>query len=246
MCMHFIVLTLFPEMFPGMLQFSLANKARQKGIWNLSVMPIREYAYDRHKTVDDAGFGGGCGLVMRADVIDRALSAGMGLGDPNPPLFLYPSPRGRRLTQPDLQRFVTTHTTVVLLCGRYKGVDQRLLDHWRFEEVSLGDFILSGGELAALAIMDGCIRLLPGVIGSEEVRDEETFTQGLLEHPLYTRPQEWKGHAVPEILLSGDHAKIAAWRREQAQDLTRARRPDLWAAHQRQNGQICPHDTDKR
>lgn len=230
--MLFTVLTLFPEMFPGPLGLSLSGKARQKGLWDLHILPIRAYAEDKHETVDDASYGGGTGLVMRADVLDRALSAvcfdKMGAA----PIFLYPSPRGKRLEQADLQRFVSHAGPLVILCGRYEGVDQRLLDVWGFEEVSLGDFVLAGGEIPALALMEGCIRLLPGVMGTTEGLAEESFSNGLLEYPHYTRPQEWRGHAVPEILRSGHHQEVAKWRLQQSETLTEARRPDLWERYQ--------------
>ena len=226
------VLTLFPEMFPGVLGLSLAGKALERGLWSLQAVDIRDFAEDRHGTVDDAPFGGGAGMVLRADVTDRALghaiAADEAAGGRSPMIYL--SPRGRVLDQARC-RELADGPGVILLCGRYEGVDQRVLDARAVEEVSLGDFVLSGGEPAALALIDACVRLLPGVMGAETSLEEESFEAGLLEYPHYTRPAEWCGRAVPEVLLSGHHEKIRAWRRAEAERITRERRPDLWARY---------------
>lgn len=219
------VLTLFPEMFPGPLGASLAGRALARGIFSLSAVNIRDFATDRHRTVDDTPFGGGAGMVMRADVADAALAS---VADDRPMLFL--TPRGRPFVQADARRLAAA-PGLVLLCGRYEGVDQRVIEARGLEEISIGDYVLSGGELAALVLLDATIRLLPGVMGAAESAAEESFTDGLLEYPHYTRPAEWRDRRVPEVLLSGHHAAVAAWRREQAEHLTRLRRPDLWARH---------------
>lgn len=219
------ILTLFPEMFPGPLGLSLAGKALQSGTWGLDVTDIRDYATDKHRTVDDTPAGGGPGMVMRADVVARALDA-----DQSPGPVYYLSPRGRVLDQA-LVRDLAAGPGVTLLCGRFEGLDQRLLDARNIEELSLGDFILSGGEVAALAVLDAVVRLLPGVVGEPETLAEESFEQDLLEYPHYTRPQDWEGRTIPEVLLSGHHGRIRAWRRSEAERLTAARRPDLWQKH---------------
>jgi len=226
------VLTIFPEMFPGMLGLSLAGKALERGLWSLQTIDIRDFADDRHGTVDDAPFGGGAGMVMRADVTDRALGRAVEAdraGGGNSPV-IYLSPRGRVLDQARC-RDLADGPGIVLLCGRYEGIDQRVLEARGVDEVSLGDFVLSGGEPAALALIDACVRLLPGVMGAESSLEEESFEAGLLEYPHYTRPAEWCGRAVPEVLLSGHHEKIRAWRRAEAERITRERRPDLWARY---------------
>jgi tRNA (guanine37-N1)-methyltransferase len=217
------VLTLFPAMFPGPLGLSLAGRALEAGTWQLEARDIREAASGPHRSVDDTPFGGGAGMVMRPDVLDRAIGA-----DDGRPL-LYLSPRGVPLTQARV-RDLAEGPGVRLLCGRYEGVDQRLLDHRGAEEVSIGDYVLSGGELPALVLLDACVRLLPGVMGAAASAEEESFSAGLLEYPHYTRPAEWAGRAVPEVLRSGHHEAIAAWRRAQSEQLTQARRPDLWRA----------------
>ena len=219
------VVTLFPEMFPGPLGLSLAGRALERGVWSLEAENIRAHATDRHRTVDDTPFGGGAGMVMRPDVLDAALGA---VADDRPMLYL--TPRGRPLTQATVRRLVTG-PGVVLLCGRYEGIDQRVIESRRLEEVSVGDYVLSGGEPAALVLLDACVRLLPGVMGAAESADEESFSAGLLEYPHYTRPAEWQGRRVPDVLLSGHHAEVAAWRRRAAEQITRERRPDLWAAY---------------
>jgi len=220
------VLTLFPEMFPGPLAHSLAGRALANGVWALHATNIRDFATDRHRTVDDTPFGGGAGMVLRPDVLDAALAAQQ---DGRPAVCL--TPRGRRFTQADAQRYAAA-PGLVLLCGRYEGIDQRVIEARNLEELSLGDFVLSGGELAALAVLDAVVRLLPGVMGAADSAMEESFSAGLLEYPHYTRPADWQGRRVPEVLLSGHHAAVAAWRQEQAERITRERRPDLWAQYQ--------------
>jgi tRNA (guanine37-N1)-methyltransferase len=220
------VLTLFPEMFPGPLAHSLAGKARDAGIWRLDTVDIRDFADDKHRTVDDAPFGGGPGMVMRPDVVDRAIAATNVAG---PLLFL--SPRGRRVDQARV-RELAAGPGIGLLCGRFEGVDQRVIEARDIEEVSLGDFVLSGGEPAALALIDACVRLLPGVVGNIATPNEESFAAGLLEYPHYTRPQTWQGRAVPAVLLSGHHEDIRRWRLAEAERATRERRADLWTQYQ--------------
>jgi tRNA (guanine37-N1)-methyltransferase len=217
------VLTILPEMFPGPLGQSLAGKALERGAWRLDVVDIRGFATDRHRSVDDAPFGGGPGMVMRPDVVDAALASVAGRA----PAF-YLSPRGRRIEQCDA-RSLAEGPGVTLLCGRFEGVDQRVIDARGLDEISIGDFVLSGGEPAAICMIDACVRLLPGVMGEAASLAEESFAEFLLEYPHYTRPAEWAGRAVPEVLLSGHHDRIRAWRRERAETLTRERRPDLWA-----------------
>lgn len=226
---HINILTLFPEMFPGSLGQTIAGRALARGDWSYSALQIRDFTVDKHKTVDDTPFGGGAGMVMKADVIERAL-----LSLPQSGKKIYMSPRGKPLTQAKVQELAAL-PVMTILCGRYEGVDQRVLDAYEFEEISIGDYVLSGGEPAALILMDACIRLLPGVMGNEETAGEESFSEntgGLLEYPHYTRPASWtttdgKVLDVPDILVSGDHAKIAKWRRTQAEALTAERRPDL-------------------
>jgi tRNA (guanine37-N1)-methyltransferase len=219
------VLTIFPEMLPGPLAYSLAGKALKAGLWQLETVDIRDFARDKHRSVDDAPFGGGPGMVMRPDVLDAAILGAGGAG----PLVLL-SPRGRRLEQQRV-RELAAGPDVRLICGRFEGVDERVLEARGIEEVSLGDFVLSGGEPAAIALIDACVRLLPGVVGCAEALAEESFAEGLLEYPQYTRPQLWQGRAVPEVLVSGDHGRVRAWRRAEAERLTRERRPDLWERH---------------
>ncbi|WP_394888130.1 tRNA (guanosine(37)-N1)-methyltransferase TrmD [Mesorhizobium sp. AaZ16] len=221
------VLTLYPEMFPGALGLSLAGRAMEAGTWALEAVQIRDFATDKHRTVDDTPAGGGAGMVMRADVLARAIDHAAPEGDPRPKLLM--SPRGKPLTQGRV-RELAAGPGAVILCGRFEGVDQRVIEARALEEVSIGDFILSGGEPAALALLDAVVRLLPRVMGNEVSGDEESFENGLLEHPHYTRPQEFEGRTIPEVLTSGNHAKVAAWRREQAEQLTRERRPDLRSA----------------
>ena len=218
------VLTIFPEMFPGPLALSLAGKALAKGLWALDAVDIRDHAADKHRTVDDTPAGGGPGMVMKADVLARAIDAA---GEGRPRLLM--SPRGAPLTQRRVVELAAGPGAIVV-CGRFEGVDERVVSARGLEEVSLGDFVLSGGEVAALALIDACVRLLPGVMGKEASGADESFSDGLLEYPQYTRPAVFEGAAIPEILTSGDHAKVAAWRRQEAEKLTQKRRPDLWAA----------------
>ena len=223
------VLTIFPEMFPGPLGTSLAGQALENGIWSLDALDIRGFATDRHRSVDDTPFGGGPGMVMRADVVDAAIGAATKKAASDVPL-IYLTPRGVPLAQ-ERVRELAGGPGATLLCGRFEGVDQRVLEAHGVEEVSLGDYVLSGGELAAMVLLDAVVRLLPGVMGSEASADEESFESGLLEYPHYTRPADWQGREVPEVLLSGHHARIEAWRREQAEELTKSRRPDVWARY---------------
>lgn len=243
------VLTLFPEMFPGPLGISLAGRALASGIWQLEARDIRASATDRHRSVDDTPAGGGPGMVLRADVLASAIDAAgcdagafsseVGTGsreetaaaqESRRPRLLM-SPRGRPLTQTRVRELVEGPGPLIV-CGRFEGVDQRVIDARGLEEVSIGDYVLSGGELAAMVLIDACVRLLPGVMGKLDSGTEESFSDGLLEYPQYTRPQSFEGHGIPEVLTSGDHARVEAWRRAQAEALTKARRPDLWAARQ--------------
>ncbi|WFP77170.1 tRNA (guanosine(37)-N1)-methyltransferase TrmD [Mesorhizobium sp. WSM4906] len=223
------VLTLYPEMFPGALGLSLAGRALETGTWSLEAIQIRDFATDRHRTVDDTPAGGGAGMVMRADVLAKAIDYASPPGDPRPRLLM--SPRGRPLTQSRV-RDLAAGPGAVILCGRFEGVDQRLIEARSLEEVSIGDFILSGGEPAALVLLDAVVRLLPGVMGNAVSGEEESFENGLLEHPHYTRPQEFEGRPIPDVLISGNHKRIAEWRRAAAEKLTRERRPDLLAPGQ--------------
>jgi tRNA (guanine37-N1)-methyltransferase len=218
------VLTLFPAMFPGPLGQSLAGRALDSGIWSLDVTNIRDFARDRHRSVDDTPFGGGAGMVMRPDVVDAAVAS---VADGRPVICL--TPRGRRFTQAEAQR-LAAGPGAILLCGRYEGIDQRVIEAHAMQEISIGDYVLSGGELAALVLLDSVVRLLPGVMGAADSATEESFSAGLLEYPHYTRPAEWQGRRVPDVLLSGHHEAVAAWRRAASEDITRQRRPDLWAA----------------
>ena len=220
------ILTLFPDMFPGPLGQSLAGRAMESGIWSLQAVNIRDFATDRHRTVDDTPFGGGAGMVMRPDIVDAAVAS---VDDGRPLLCL--TPRGRRFTQADARR-LAEGDGVVMLCGRYEGIDQRVIDARGMEEVSLGDFVLSGGDLAAMAMLDSAVRLLPGVLRAAASAEEESFSAGLLEYPHFTRPAEWRGRAVPPVLVSGNHGAVAAWRRTESERVTRERRPDLWAEYQ--------------
>jgi tRNA (guanine37-N1)-methyltransferase len=223
------VLTLFPEMFPGPLGVSLAGKALASGLWALEARDIRDSATDRHRSVDDTPAGGGPGMVLRADVLAAAIDAAEAVPDaPNSRPRLLMSPRGRPLTQSRVQA-LSAGPAPLIVCGRFEGIDQRVIEARQLEEVSIGDYVLSGGEIAAMALIDACIRLLPGVMGKLASGTEESFSDGLLEYPQYTRPQTFEGQPIPEILTSGDHAKVAAWRQAEAEALTRQRRPDLWA-----------------
>jgi tRNA (guanine37-N1)-methyltransferase len=219
------VLTLFPDMFPGPLGHSLAGKALKNGVWGLETLDIRRWGVDKHRSVDDTPSGGGPGMVMRADVLGPAVDEALEKA-PDCPL-LYLSPRGQRFEQAQAAE-LAAGPGVSIICGRFEGVDERVLEARPIRQISLGDFVLSGGELAGLAVLDACIRLLPGVLGAPETLEEESFTSGLLEYPHYTRPNQWEGRTIPEVLTSGDHGKVRAWRQAQAEKTTRLRRPDLW------------------
>ena len=219
------VLTLFPAMFPGILGESLTGRALREGIWQIETTDIREFGLGRHRAVDDTPTGGGAGMVLRADVLDAAIAARPVVGP-----LIYLSPRGRRFDQ-GMARALAAGPGVTLLCGRFEGVDERIIEARGIVEVSLGDFILTGGEIAAQALLDATVRLLPEVLGNAASTEEESFSAGLLEHPHYTRPADWNGRGVPEVLLSGHHGEIASWRRAQSERLTRERRPDLWARY---------------
>ncbi len=228
------ILTLFPDMFPGPLGLALAGKALAEGRWALAAIDIRDFADDKHKTVDDAPFGGGPGMVMRPDVLARAIDAATAQADAagaGAAPLIYLSPRGRPLDQARVHA-LAAGPGAILICGRYEGVDQRVLDARPIEEVSLGDFVLSGGEPAAIALLDAVVRLLPGVVGQVESLNDESFADGLLEYPHYTRPREWQGRLVPDVLVSGHHEKIVEWRRAEAERITAARRTDLWQRYQ--------------
>jgi tRNA (guanine37-N1)-methyltransferase len=220
------VLTLYPDMFPGPLGHSIAGRALAEGRWSLDAVNIRDFATDKHRTVDDTPAGGGAGMVLRADIVASALDA-----QPQGRPVLAMTPRGKPLTQVRI-RDLATGPGAIILCGRFEGFDERLFAARAIEEVSIGDYVLSGGEMAALVLLDACVRLLPGVMGAASSGDEESFESGLLEYPHYTRPQMWEGRTIPEVLRSGDHARIAAWRHVQAETDTRLRRPDLWERHE--------------
>jgi len=223
-CWRALVLTLFPEMFPGPLGASLAGQAREAGIWSLEALQIRDFGLGKHRQVDDTPAGGGAGMVLRADVLGPAVDHALTLS-PDAPL-IYLSPRGTPLTQ-SLARDLAEGPGVTLLAGRFEGVDERVIQTKRLKEISIGDYVLAGGEVAAMVLIEACVRLLPGVVGAAESLSEESFEQGLLEHPQYTKPRDWCGRTIPEVLLSGDHKKIADWRRAEAERLTADRRPDL-------------------
>lgn len=232
------VITLFPEVFPGVLGASLTGKALADGLWRIEPVDLRPFGEGRHRNVDDTPAGGGAGMVLRPDVLDRALRH-TARGTPNdrdrwPVIYL--SPRGRPFDQAMARRFSRTEG-MTLLCGRFEGVDQRVLDHHAIEEVSIGDFVLTGGEIAAMAVLDATVRLMPRVLGNAASTEDESFSHGLLEHPHYTRPAVWEGREIPEVLLSGHHGRIAEWREAEAERLTRDRRPDLWARHEREKGE---------
>ena len=218
------VLTLFPEMFPGPLGVSLSGRALRDGLWQLSALDIRDFALDKHRSVDDTPAGGGAGMVMRPDVAAAAIDSAAAHFPGLPRIYL--SPRGAPLTQ-DRVRSLTRGAGIILFCGRFEGLDQRVIEARELEEISIGDYVLSGGEIAAMVLIDACVRLVPGVLGAEESLSEESFENDLLEYPHYTRPRLWEGREIPEVLLSGDHARIARWRREQAEAVTQERRPDL-------------------
>lgn len=227
------IVTLFPDIFPGPLGVSLAGRALQESIWSCQVHDLRPYGLGKHRALDDTPFGGGAGMVMRPDVLAHALGD-VTKGDEAKRPVIYPTPRGKRASQKDVARFAEG-TGIVILCGRFEGVDERVLEKYDVQQLCLGDFVLSGGEIPALALLDGCVRLLPGVMGSSLSAEDESFSDGLLEYPQYTRPAEWEGMSVPSVLLSGHHGAIAQWRRKESEIVTRERRPDLWAAYSQQS-----------
>ncbi len=226
---HVSVITLHPDRFPGILAASLVGKALESGLWRLETYDLRAFGRGRHNSVDDTPAGGGPGMVLRADVLADAVDAATLPDDPRPRLCL--SARGRPLTQARVHK-LAEGPGVLLVCGRFEGIDQRVIDTRGLDEVSIGDFVLAGGEVAAMALMEACVRLLPGVMGADASGDEESFEAGLLEYPHYTRPQDFEGQTIPDVLTSGDHAAVARWRRDEAEKLTRERRPDLWAAQE--------------
>ena len=218
------VITLFPTAFPGVLGESLTGKALQEGLWQLETTDLRQFGLGKHRNVDDTPAGGGAGMVLRADVLGAAIEAVH--TDPNAPL-IYLSPRGKPMTQ-DLMQDLAAGSGVTLICGRFEGIDERVLDHFNIQEVSLGDFVMTGGEIAAQALIDATVRLIPNVLGNAASAEDESFSSGLLEHPQYTRPAEWQGRKIPDVLMSGHHGEIARWRRAKSEEITQARRPDLW------------------
>ncbi len=223
------ILTLFPDAFPGALGVSIIDRARREGIWALETLDIRAFSDHKHRSVDDTPAGGGAGMVLRPDVVAKAVDAALSANSRKRPV-IYLSPRGKPLTQARVRK-LAEGPGVILLCGRFEGLDERVLEARDIEEVSLGDFVLAGGEIAAQALIEATVRLIPGVAGNEASLEDESFEAGLLEHPHYTRPRVWEERDIPDVLLSGDHAKVAAWRRMKSLEITRARRPDLWAAH---------------
>lgn len=239
------IVTLFPEAFPGTLGLSLTGKALQEGLWALETIDLRPFGIGRHRNVDDNPAGGGAGMVLRADVVGRALDEAA-IGTPADRALwpvIYLSPRGKPFDQATARRLAQAEG-VTLLCGRFEGVDERVLDHNQIEEISLGDFVLTGGEIAATALIDATVRLIPRVLGNQASTEEESFSDGLLEHPHYTKPTVWEGRAIPDILLSGHHAKIADWRRGMAERLTKERRPDLWRAYRAAHGMDPDEDRE--
>lgn len=231
------ILTLFPEMFPGMLQYAIAGRAYRQNRWSMDAINIRDFATDFHKTVDDAPYGGGAGLVMMPEIVDEALSVAEQRQMGKNPTFIYLTPRGQLFDQKMARSFSSNPDGIILLCGRYEGIDERVIEKWRetkgLIEVSIGDYVLSGGEAAAFVVLDACIRLLPNVLIKPDATTSESFELDLLEFSQYTRPYVWQNKVVPEILLSGDHSKIAAWRKKSAELITKSRRPDLWAAYEK-------------
>jgi len=221
------IITLIPQAFPGILGESLTGRALREGLWSLDTIDLREFGEGRHRNVDDTPAGGGAGMVLRADVMGRVIDTALAAPHGRP--LVYLSPRGTPFSQARAQELAKGRG-VTLICGRFEGLDQRVIDHYDIEEISLGDFVMTGGEIAAQALIDATVRLLPGVLGNEASTEEESFSNGLLEHPHYTRPAEWRGHTIPEVLTSGDHGKVARWRRETSERLTAERRPDLWRA----------------
>ncbi|MDJ1015411.1 MAG: tRNA (guanosine(37)-N1)-methyltransferase TrmD [Paracoccaceae bacterium] len=230
---HTKVITLFPEVFPGVLGASLTGKALDAGRWRLEPIDLRTFGEGKHRNVDDTPAGGGAGMVLRADILSRAIrfaSRDAAADRARWPLVCL-SPRGTPYRQETAERFAAADG-VTLICGRFEGIDQRVLDHYDIEEISVGDYVLTGGEIAAMAVIDAAVRLRPGVLGNAASTEEESFSEGLLEHPQYTRPATWEGREIPEVLTSGDHSRVANWRRAEAERLTRERRPDLWDAYQ--------------
>ncbi len=225
------IITLLPQAFPGVLGESLTGRALKDELWQLETVDLRRFGEGKHRNVDDTPAGGGAGMVLRPDVMGRAIDEARATMPPAAPL-LYLSPRGRRFDQA-MARGLSQTPGVTLICGRFEGMDERVIQHYGIQEVSLGDFVLTGGEIAAQALIDATVRLIPGVLGNADSTEEESFADGLLEHPQYTRPPEWKGHKIPDVLMSGHHGEIAKWRHEQAQEITRTRRPDLWDAYQK-------------
>lgn len=228
------VITLFPEAFPGVLGESVTGRALRDGLWSLAPIDLRRFGEGKHRNVDDTPAGGGAGMVLRADVMGRAIDRAQDSAPHDAPL-IYLSPRGRRFDQA-MARRLSQGPGVTLICGRFEGLDERVIEQYGIEEVSLGDFVLTGGEIAAQALIDACVRLLPGVLGNAESAEEESHSSGLLEHPHYTRPAEWQGRPIPDVLTSGDHARVAAWRREMSERVTAARRPDLWERYLKSHG----------
>lgn len=226
------ILSLFPEMFPGTLGYSLARKALERGMWTLDTVNIRDFGLTKHKCVDDAPYGGGAGMVMRVDVLDAALQAAHEKAPQNK--MIYMSPRGKPFTQ-EMARDFSMLSGLTILCGRFEAVDERIFDKWSLAEISMGDYILSGGEVAAMTLLDVVVRILPDVMGNKESHSEESFAVDLLEYPHYTRPHTWDNKIVPDVLLSGDHQKIATWRQAQAEKITKERRPDLWERYRMNN-----------
>lgn len=224
------IMTLFPTAFPGVLGESLTGKALQEGLWQMETVDLRQFGVGKHRNVDDTPAGGGAGMVLRPDVLGHAIEHTMAGTAGKWPL-IYLSPRGRRMDQALMQDLAQCDG-VTLLCGRFEGVDERVLEHYGIMEVSLGDFVMTGGEIAAQALIDATVRLIPGVLGNQASTEEESFSSGLLEHPQYTRPAEWKGRKIPDVLMSGHHGKIEQWRQDMSAEITKARRPDLWAAHE--------------
>ena len=229
------VITLLPQAFPGVLGESLTGRALKDGLWQLDTVDLRRFGEGKHRNVDDTPAGGGAGMVLRPDVMGRAIDEARSTMPPAAPI-LYLSPRGRPFDQA-MARGLATTPGITLICGRFEGLDERVIQHYGIHEVSLGDFVLTGGEIAAQALIDATVRLIPGVLGNADSTEEESFSEGLLEHPQYTRPPEWKGHKIPDVLMSGHHGEIAKWRHEQAKEITRTRRPDLWAAYQKRTGE---------
>lgn len=225
-----LVVTLFPEFFPGPLGSSVLGRALEKKIWTLTVFPLRPFGRGHYGALDDTAYGGGPGMVMRPDVLDDALVQACRIVRPDP-LILYPSPRGVSLKQSHLRHWSSEKRDMIILCGRYEGIDQRVLDHWKAQEICVGDVVLCGGEIPAMAIIEGCVRLLPHVLGNDQSSIEESFSEHLLEHPLYTKPRVWKEQSVPSVLLSGHHKQIENWKKKMSCEITRTRRPDLWQEH---------------